>query len=135
MSFAFVVKYVERMLDRAWSLAVAEIEKQKNDQATAAIDRPIRGAIRLSPCAEGNDHAGKRRAGKCELCRTCLRLNGVEDVLVVGKVGNHHLVDETSGTVLHDWCGLRQKGNVKLRRVRVAGQQRSCKEHKKIGSK
>ena len=35
--------------------------------------------------------------------------NGVEGVLVVGKVGNHHRVDETSGTVLHDGCGRDRK--------------------------
>jgi hypothetical protein len=117
VSFVFVVKYVERMLDRAWSLAVAEIEKQKNDQATTAIDRSIRSIFRFSPCAERNDHASKRQTGK--------RVNGVEGLLVVVKVGNHHLVDETSETVLHNWCGPRQKGNVKLRRVRVAGKERS----------
>ena len=62
MSFVFVVKYVERMLDRAWSLAVAEIEKQKDDQATTAIDRSIRGIFRFSPCAEGNDHGAMSKS-------------------------------------------------------------------------
>jgi hypothetical protein len=86
VSFTFVVKYVERMLDRAWSLAVAEIEKQKNDQATAAIDCSIRGIFRFSPCPEGNDHASKRRTGKCELCCTRLRFNGVEGYLLLEKL-------------------------------------------------
>src|SRR3984893_2851475 len=39
VSSALVVNDLERMVDRAWSFAADEIEKQKNDQAAAAIER------------------------------------------------------------------------------------------------
>ena len=71
-------------------------------------------------CISG-DSAG---AGNFGLRIAGLRVDRVQDVGVLGKIGDQHLVEQPRRAVLHDGRRLRQERHIERRRMRIAGEGR-----------
>lgn len=121
MCVALVVANMQRMLDCARRLFLAEIEDEKDDYAAARFDAAHGSVFRLRRHAEMGDHRLERRIGKFGLSPADVRLNGLQYITGPREIGDQHFVDEPNRAVLDDWRGLRQKRHIELRGLRIAG--------------
>jgi hypothetical protein len=119
------------MLDRGRGRALCKVKHEKDHKTAAGPDSKAVRTFFLRRAAKVDDHCCEWRARKVELQLAHLRFDGIEDVQVLGKIGDQHLVNETRRAVLHDRSGLGQERHVELRRVRVSGEDRRCEKQVK----
>lgn len=120
MRFARVVRHMQRVRDRAGSLRLAEIQRQKDDDAVAAGDGArgrLTGRCRRPELA---DHRRQLVGAERLLHRARLGIDRIEDVADLAEIGEDHLVVEPRRPVLHDRRRLGDVGHIERRRVGIA---------------